>query len=407
MYLKTVIVRNVKSLEAAELSWSPGREPGWHVILGDNGQGKSTLLRAISLALLGPSAPDFLRLAIAGWAKQGAPGASVELELTFDETFDPLRRQGGSRAIPKILYTISGTSGLDWPHRSSYATSHERALWSQTSRGWFSTGFGPFRRFTGGAESMTKFFYSHPRFGRHLSLHGEDVAFTEIVTWMKDLHYRSVSNPNSDDGDLFLKVCELVNAPGLLPDHMKLEAVGPDGVFFSAPTIDRIPVESLSDGYRSILSLVLEVVRQAVVSADHPASHFEGGALNVPGVVLIDEIEVHLHPIWQASVGDSLKRVFPRVQFLVTTHSPLVCHAANTVWKLVPTDTGVVGRSTTPEEYDILRYGTVQQAYGLTDAFGVVPEQSTEGAKRAAARAQAAYRPEVVAALLAERDPRR
>ncbi len=58
--------------------------------------------------------------------------------------------------------------------------------------------------------------------------------------------------------------------------------------------------------------------------------------INLPGVVLIDEIDAHLHPSWQVDVGFWFTRYFPQLQFIVTTHSPLVCRAAEkgSIWRL-------------------------------------------------------------------------
>jgi len=62
----------------------------------------------------------------------------------------------------------------------------------------------------------------------------------------------------------------------------------------------------------------------------HLATDAEGRTVvDRPGVVLIDEIDVHLHPEWQRAIGVWLQEHFPRIQFIVTTHSPLVCPAAN------------------------------------------------------------------------------
>src|SRR5438132_1106565 len=63
---------------------------------------------------------------------------------------------------------------------------------------------------------------------------------------------------------------------------------------------------------------------EAVV--DHPG---EPPVFDFPGVVLIDEVDSHLHPEWQRQIGFWLKRHFPKMQFIVTTHSPLICQAAD------------------------------------------------------------------------------
>jgi hypothetical protein len=80
-----------------------------------------------------------------------------------------------------------------------------------------------------------------------------------------------------------------------------------------------------------VTALVLDLVKQlyACFGAFELAS--EAGALIVPyaGVVLIDEIDIHLHVSWQQRIGFWLKEHFPNIQFIVTTHSPFVCQAAD------------------------------------------------------------------------------
>ena len=81
-----------------------------------------------------------------------------------------------------------------------------------------------------------------------------------------------------------------------------------------------IPVRQLSDGERGILALVLDVTRrlaQANPELPDPASEAEA-------VVLIDEIDLHLHPKWQRQVVHNLTKTFPLCQFIATTHSPQV-----------------------------------------------------------------------------------
>lgn len=77
----------------------------------------------------------------------------------------------------------------------------------------------------------------------------------------------------------------------------------------------------LSDGYRNMLALVADLAWRAAVL--NPQFGPDAHALS-DGVVLIDEVELHLHPSWQRRVLDDLRRTFPKVQFIVTTHSPQV-----------------------------------------------------------------------------------
>jgi predicted ATP-binding protein involved in virulence len=77
--------------------------------------------------------------------------------------------------------------------------------------------------------------------------------------------------------------------------------------------------KNLSDGQRIVLTLVGDLVRRATTLNPHLADHVLG---KTPGVVLIDELDLHLHPKWQRHVIHDLKMTFPSIQFIATTHSP-------------------------------------------------------------------------------------
>lgn len=82
-----------------------------------------------------------------------------------------------------------------------------------------------------------------------------------------------------------------------------------------------IPFSYLSDGFRSMLALVADIaVRCATLNPQLEAN----AATETAGVVLIDELDLHLHPNWQRRVVTDLMRVFPKIQFIATTHSPFV-----------------------------------------------------------------------------------
>lgn len=81
-----------------------------------------------------------------------------------------------------------------------------------------------------------------------------------------------------------------------------------------------LPVGMLSDGIRTMLGLVGDLARRAILVNGHLGIE----ALSVPGIVLVDEVDLHLHPKWQQVVIEMLRAAFPRVQFIVTTHSPQV-----------------------------------------------------------------------------------
>lgn len=77
----------------------------------------------------------------------------------------------------------------------------------------------------------------------------------------------------------------------------------------------------LSDGYRNLIALAADIAWRALRLNPHDAENMPEG---IRGVVLIDEVALHLHPGWQREVLPSLRRTFPNVQFIVSTHSPQV-----------------------------------------------------------------------------------
>lgn len=89
----------------------------------------------------------------------------------------------------------------------------------------------------------------------------------------------------------------------------------------SHPDTGEMIVDDLSDGFRSVLSMVADLAYRMVRLNPYMG---ERAVLDTPGIVLIDEIDMHLHPMWQQTVLLDLQKAFPKVQFVVTTHSPQV-----------------------------------------------------------------------------------
>jgi predicted ATP-binding protein involved in virulence len=83
---------------------------------------------------------------------------------------------------------------------------------------------------------------------------------------------------------------------------------------------EELSINEMSGGYRTMFALVMDLVRR--VAQANP--HREDPARETEGIVLIDEVELHLHPRWQQQILVNLNRAFPKLQFIVTTHSPQV-----------------------------------------------------------------------------------
>jgi predicted ATP-binding protein involved in virulence len=81
------------------------------------------------------------------------------------------------------------------------------------------------------------------------------------------------------------------------------------------------PFHMLSEGYRNMVALVADVAWRASVLNPH---HGPNAHQLTEGIVLIDELDLHLHPAWQRSIVGDLRRTFPKIQFIVTTHSPQI-----------------------------------------------------------------------------------
>lgn len=386
MYLNRVHLSNIRSL--SELIWEcpVGEEAGWHVIIGDNGSGKSTFLRSIALCLVGPSEAMALRQNWNDWLRFGENQGAIDLTFTHDKELDKFTGKGQGRARGPLYANIGLVPGEEIGGRKSVVLRPDRDseahLWG-SGKGWFSASYGPFRRFSGGDKDYEKIFYSNPRLAPHLSIFGENVALTECLDWLRELRFKQLERPS--ESNLLNEIRAFVNQEGFLPHHAQLEQITSEGVTFVDGNGCSVRVEEMSDGYRSILSMTFELIRQLSL-AYGPESVFDKDdptRVAPPGVVLIDEIDAHLHPTWQRKVGKWFRDHFPNIQFIVSTHSPLICQAADvgTVFRLPRPGTEEKGRMIVGTELDRLLYGDVLDAYG-TELFGRDISRSEESKKR-------------------------
>ncbi len=102
-----------------------------------------------------------------------------------------------------------------------------------------------------------------------------------------------------------------------------------------------MPVDMLSDGLRNAIAMVADLAYRAYKLNPHFGAH---AAQETPGVALIDEVDMFLHPSWQQTILGSLREAFPRLQFIVTTHSPQVLSTIprQNIRKLQSNDDGFV-----------------------------------------------------------------
>jgi predicted ATPase len=378
MYLHKIIIQNIRSIKHFELAFEPKKYAGWHVIIGDNGSGKSTLVSAIALALIGAFDAPALRQNWDNWLRSREEKGHIQLEIVPDSKFDKMI---GKEAFFKHLYAQLGFNRLTSLRGQPVVLevpeiegiNPKNSLWGN-SEGWFSASYGAFRRFYGGDRDYERLFHSNPKLAPHLSAFGENVALTEGLNWLQNLHIKQLEG--KDDGRILNALKTFLNDGGLLPHNTVLQQVTSDAVVFVDGNGCEVAVEQLSDGYRSILSMTFELIRQLVgtygstdVFQSIQQNRME---IDLPGVVLIDEIDAHLHPTWQRQIGFWLQRYFPKLQFIVTTHSPLVCQAAEqgTIWRLPVPGSDFEGGRVFGIEFQRLVYGNILEALD-TDLFGM------------------------------------
>ena len=90
-----------------------------------------------------------------------------------------------------------------------------------------------------------------------------------------------------------------------------------------------VPISCLSAGYQSVLWMIMDIAYR--LATLNPG---KDNLMECKGVVLIDEVDMHLHPKWQWNVIKTLEKTFPNIQFIIATHSPIIissCKAANLI----------------------------------------------------------------------------
>ena len=376
MHIRRLRIQAIRSILNLDID-IPEPQPGWHVILGDNGSGKSSVVRALALALMGPAEAAATRQDWQDWIRRDASEARVAVEITHRAQFD--KWKGVGRTTER---SFNVNVALRAPNRTVHheiiapqftGTYARRTIWGPGS-GWFSASFGPFRRFSGGDNKYDKLFYSNPLLARHLSAFGEDVALGEALTWLQKLQFKQYEKDDTASR-LLQGLVDFLGQSQLLPHGARIERITSGAVVFRDGAGVLVPVEQLSDGFRSILSMTFELFRGMVAAYGAPAFlaalDAGAGAVKLPGVVAIDEIDAHLHPAWQKRIGDWLVKRFPLVQFFVTTHSPIICRSAarGSIWRLPTPGTAEEAHQISGQDLDRLINGSILDALD-TEYFG-------------------------------------
>ena len=338
MWVESITLTNIKCFREEKILFTRNQTTGsrakpysWITLLGENGVGKSTLLQALALLLSGPEAAKELLPRPTGWVRDPSTPGKLSAVLHKEEI------DAGSFGEDKIRKTFSYsyfvTGGIPVPVGKEKETYTEPALIEESSKilswlrtnafasdtqGWFAVGYGAFRRLTRFSQVLIPSLEPAKRSSNFITQFDEDSALSSFERWMVYLDYRIAKDMNDNKAQQMRKVGEAV-IERLLPEDAKIAEVTADGLIQFTVNGQKVPTLSLSDGYRSVIALAGDLIwrlLQAFPDLDDPTQ--------ASGVVLIDELDIHLHPSWQRQIAGWLRDVFPHLQFFVATHSPLV-----------------------------------------------------------------------------------
>lgn len=398
MYVSRVRLRNIKGFHGSrnvdlDLRRPDGSHAGWTVLAGRNGSGKTSLLRGIALALGGPAVARSLVADFDNWISADASDAYAEVQLRFDAGWEKFRigRPPAGPFWAGLRWSAPDPEGdLSRPAQPSLRdyiagrtarTAASRGPWQDNPTGWFCAAYGPFRRLVGGAGDAQRLMMTSGPVARMASLFHEDASLAEGVSWLIEQHLRSLERKHGADE---LKAIALeILADGLLPDDYRIESIDSDGLWVASGG-RTFPLREMSDGYRTVVALVVDLLKQVYQGYGRlPVSDDQGfTAVTAPGVVIIDEVDAHLHVSWQKRIGTWLKDHFPQIQFIVTTHSPYICQAADEsgLIRLPGPDEENPPQTVSTDLWGRIVYGTGDDAV-LSDLFGLDTAYSEEAVR--------------------------
>lgn len=288
-YLSRIQLKSIRGFLSLDIQLDTSGRPT--VIIGRNGTCKTTLLRCAALVLAGgKDAPGLLSFPNGRLTTNGHKEGVIRLQ------FAPVK--GGESKIRELR--IVEDNGGELLHYEEPAHDITFACAYGTGRGDF--GREPRRNYRVMDSVATLFNY------------GESLVSSQLVLYQLRDYLGT---------ELFDAVLSgLKGALGLGPEHV-IELSRGGGVEIAGPDLEgRIPLEAWADGYRMTFSWLIDFYGWAM-----RAGAFDDDG-DVTGILLVDELEQHLHPAMQREILGHLERALPKVQLIATTHSPLVALSA-------------------------------------------------------------------------------
>ncbi|WP_157307170.1 AAA family ATPase [Chitinophaga tropicalis] len=366
VYFSELYLKNVKCFkEPVKLSFLDKEKKNWKkwtVILGDNGVGKTTLLQAIaSLEPVENKGTDFARYSFvdygySNWTQLGQ--VAFKLEGKF---------------IKPPLADIHLRSYIEREILSSDESSTASSISGDVARSFVVFSYGANR--TMSKTSLANDFIKM----NSETLFFENRTLINAEEWLLQLDY--AASKDSDVKQLAIRKREQVKSIliDLLPDIEDIKILDPTkdqlkpSVAFKT-SFGWLNLDQLSLGYKTMIAWVVDLAARMFIK--YPDSE---NPLAEPAIVLVDEIDLHLHPKWQRNIFKYLSDRFPAAQFIVTAHSPLIVQAApedvNLVVLQKKGDTVVID-----QEVENVRRWRIDQIL-TSDLFGIDSARDTETAE--------------------------
>lgn len=261
------------------------------LIIGTNARGKSTILQLLALGLRGITTVPFSY----SWQKivhVGKPVGAFEIKLQYQNTSLSLSFQVDQH---DIITCTHGQSELE-----------------QIKNDVFVVGYGVNRTIK--LEEKPPY----QDMGDIATLFGEN-AYLKHIKISENFKYVK---------QYFETIRQLLNpilATADVANQVVLDSFDDQSFYFITPTnpSKSIPIEALSEGFKSTFVWLFDMLLRIVTRGGNLKN-----AHKIHGIVLLDEIDLHLHPMWQRTILAELHKLFPNIQFIVTTHSPFVAQAA-------------------------------------------------------------------------------